>query len=176
MIKKLLYVSIILLLSAIGGFYLLSGGPSAAHALQKPCAFCNPAITQHQAFYEDHLVLALYTHKPMFPGHCLIIPKRHVERFEMLTDEEIAQMGRVIKKVDQAVRKVFETSAYILIQKNGYEVGQSVPHVHVHYIPRKQGDDSHLKFIFKLYWSNLGSPLSESEMQETVYKLKEAMS
>jgi diadenosine tetraphosphate (Ap4A) HIT family hydrolase len=175
MIKKFLYVSIILLLSAVGGFYLLSGGPSAASALQKPCAFCNPVITQHQTFYEDHLVLALYTHKPMFPGHCLIIPKRHVERFEMLKDEEIVQMGRVIQKVDQAVRKVFETSAYILIQKNGYEVGQSVPHVHFHYTPRKQGDDSHLKFIFKLYWSNLGSPLSESEMQEMVQKLKEAI-
>lgn len=88
---------------------------------------------KRQAFYKNDLVLALYSHKPIYPGHCLIIPKRHVERFEMLSEEEITEIGRVIKKVNQAVEKVFQTSSYLLLQKNGREVGQT-PHVHVHYI------------------------------------------
>lgn len=67
-------------------------------ALATYCPFCDRAVIERQAFYEDDLVLALYDHKPIFPGHSLIIPKRHVERFEQLTEEEITQIGRAIKK------------------------------------------------------------------------------
>lgn len=139
------------------------------------CAFCSDEVLKRQTFYEDDRVLALYTHKPIYPGHCLIIPKRHVERFEMLTDEEIVAIGQVIKKVNRAVEEVFETSAYLLWEKNGREVGQSVPHVHFHYIPRKKGDDSTLAFLFNMFLANLKSPISEQEMQETVEKLKAAI-
>lgn len=93
----------------------------------------------------------------------------------MLTDEEITQMGRVIKRVDQAVMKVFGTSSYLLLQKNGLEVGQSVPHVHFHYIPRKAGDDSAIQFIFKMYLANIKPPISQDEMAENVGKLRQAM-
>lgn len=81
----------------------------------QPCAFCDREVLLRQKFYEDELVLVLYTHKPIFPGHCLIIPKRHVERFEMLSDDEIDQMGRVTKKVHQAVMQVFKTRSYLLL-------------------------------------------------------------
>jgi diadenosine tetraphosphate (Ap4A) HIT family hydrolase len=78
---------------------LLAAAPLFADKEESaPCAFCNPAILDYQQFYEDDLVIALYTHKPVMPGHCLIIPKRHVERFEMLSDEESLQIFRVIKK------------------------------------------------------------------------------
>jgi histidine triad (HIT) family protein len=139
------------------------------------CAFCNEDVLNRQKFYEDDFVFALYTHKPVLPGHCLIIPKRHVQRFEMLTDEEMTQIGRVIKKVNQAVAKVFNTPSYLILQKNGSEVGQSVPHVHFHYIPRQKGDSSTLKFLVKMYISNLQKPLSAEDMQKRVAELKEAM-
>ena len=139
------------------------------------CAFCDPKVLNKQKFYEDDLVIALYTHKPVFSGHCLIIPKRHVLRFEMLSDEEFSRICQVIDKVNEAVRKVFHTFPYLLLQKNGREVGQSVPHVHFHYIPRKEGDDSSLKFLFKLYSANLKNPISDDEMQKNVYDLQEAI-
>jgi diadenosine tetraphosphate (Ap4A) HIT family hydrolase len=104
-----------------------------------------------------------------------VIPKRHGERFELLTDEEITQIGRTIRKVDQAVTKVFGTSSYLLLQKNGIEVGQSVPHAHVHYIPRKEGDSSAFGFVVKMFIANAKGPISSDEMQETVDKLKEAL-
>jgi histidine triad (HIT) family protein len=136
------------------------------------CPFCDSNVLNQQTFYEDDLVLALYTHKPIFPGHCLIIPKRHVERFEELTSEEITQIGEMIKKVNQAVEKVFDTSSYLLLQKNGSEVGQSVPHVHFHYIPRKANDSSTLKFLIKMYIANIKGPISPDEMRENIEKLK----
>ena len=118
--------------------------------------------------------LALYTHKPIFPGHCLIIPKRHAPRFEKLTDEETLQVSRVIKRVDQAVIKVFGTSSYLLLQKNGTEAGQTVLHIHFHYIPRKSKDNSSLKFISRMHIANLQKPVSASETHTAVHKMKVA--
>jgi histidine triad (HIT) family protein len=162
----------ILLLCLIGGVYLFSPKPS--HFTQY-CAFCDPSVLDRQKFYEDELVMALYTHKPVLPGHCLVIPKRHVERFELLTDEEITQIGRVIRKVDRAVMKVFGTSAYLLLQKNGIEVGQTVPHVHFHYIPRKAGDNSTLGFLVRMYVADAKGPISPDKLQVIVDNLKQAI-
>lgn len=170
--KKILFAIALALL--VGGFYFFFTYERTT-GLFKDCAFCDPKVLANQAFYEDDLVLALYTYKPIVPGHCLIIPKRHVERFEMLTDEEACQICRVIKKVNLAAMKVYGTSAYLLLQKNGWEVGQSVPHVHFHYIPRKAGDRFSVFFLFKMYIVNLGSPISPAEIQENVRKMKEAM-
>lgn len=142
---------------------------------EKICAFCDPSVLAVQKFYENEQVMALYTHKPIFEGHCLIIPKRHVERFEMLSDQEILAIGQAVKVIDQAVVNAFHTSAYLLLQKNGKEVGQTVPHVHFHYIPRHEGDDSTLKFLFKMLWANLSSPIPSSKMSEAVDKLKSEM-
>lgn len=109
------------------------------------------------------------------PGHCLIIPKRHVERFENLTEEEITHIGIGIQKVNHAVQKVFQISSYLLLQKNGVEAGQTVPHVHVHYIPRKTGECSFFGFIFKMVLANIKPPISTIEMGEKVDSLKQAM-
>lgn len=143
--------------------------------LSEPCAFCEDKVLERQVFYEGELVLVLYTHKPVMPGHCLIIPKRHVERFENLTDEEMLEIGQVIKKVDSAVRKEFHTISYLLLQKNGEEVGQTVPHVHFHYIPRKEGEDSSIAFMLKMLIANLKTPLSSDEMQLIVQRMEEGM-
>lgn len=170
MIKKflclLLAVTILIFIS-----YLYLGKAT----LEKTCAFCDPVVLKRQTFYEDDLVLALYTHKPILPGHSLIISKRHVERFENLTDAEILRIGQVIKKVNVAVQKVFHTSSYLLLQKNGSEVGQTVPHVHFHYIPRKANENSMLPFLFKFAITPYFPPISNEEMLKTVETLKGAM-
>jgi len=164
--------SLSVLLLLIVGTCLFSSIPAYSNEY---CAFCEPDVLDRQTFYEDELVLALYTHKPILPGHCLVIPKRHVERFEMLTEAEMVQIANVLKKVDQAVMQTFATSSYLLLQKNGVEVGQTVPHVHFHYVPRKTGDNSTIGFLVKMYLSNVKYPIAQEEMQETVERLKEAM-
>lgn len=153
-------------------FIFLLGCAALGQATE--CPFCTPKVLEAQSFYEDELVRALYTHEPIFPGHCLIIPKRHIERFEMLTDEESLQICRVIKKVDRAVAQVYGTCSYLLLQKNGVEVGQTVPHVHVHYIPRQKGEDSVTQFFVRMLQSKLRT-LSAEEMKENVAKLQAAM-
>lgn len=155
--------------------YVYLSKPALGSSPKGYCAFCDTDVLNRQKFYEDDLIIALYTYQPILPGHCLIIPKRHVERFDMLSEDEIAGIGRVIKKVHHAASKVFNTSSYLILQKNGLEVGQSVPHVHFHYIPRKKGDDGTLKILVKMYMLKWHTPLSATEMQPLVDKMKEAM-
>ncbi len=99
------------------------------------CAFCQEPVLQKQVFYRREGALGLLTHKPAVSGHVLIIPERHVERFEELSADELASIGEAIKEVDLIVRRAFGNTDYLLLQKNGRGVGQSVPHVHFHYLP-----------------------------------------
>ncbi len=177
-VRSRIFFSILFLaIAALLYFLIKPHHPMHAAGLlpNKACPFCTSSILDHQKFYEDDLVIALYTHKPVLPGHCLIIPKRHLERFELLSDPECAQICQTIKKVDQAVRKVFGTSAYLILQKNGREVGQSVPHIHFHYIPRKANDDSTLAFLFRMFWADAKNPIAPSEMNEVVEALQKAI-
>jgi diadenosine tetraphosphate (Ap4A) HIT family hydrolase len=169
MSKKL--VCFILLLAVVIGITLFP----LTKSMDGPCPFCDGHQLNLQKFYEDELVIALYTHKPVFPGHSLIIPKRHVERFEMLSEDEMIHIGNTIKKVNQAAETVFGTASYLLLQKNGLEVGQTVPHLHFHYIPRHLGDDSTLKFMFKMYVANFKNPITPAEIKEITDLMKAAM-
>jgi diadenosine tetraphosphate (Ap4A) HIT family hydrolase len=169
--KKFLFVFLgLCVLSSAIYFLTLPGKLSKEY-----CAFCDPKVIEAQKFYEDDSIVALYTHKPVVPGHCLIIPKRHAERFEQLTDQEAASISSVIKKVDQAAVKVFNRASYLLLQKNGAEAGQTVPHVHFHYFPRQAGDDSAVKFMAQMLISVLKKPIAPAEIKEICEKMQEAM-
>ncbi len=87
------------------------------------CAFCDECVITSQKFYEDSLVLALLSHKPIYPGHSLIIPKRHVERFDELTNEEVTRIGQIIQKVHQASAQILNPSSYLLVQKMAGKLG-----------------------------------------------------
>ena len=137
------------------------------------CPFCDSLVLERQAFYEDDLVLAIYTHMPITEGHCLVIPKRHVANFDELNDQELQRIGQVIQKVDAAAKKVFSTGPYLLHQKNGKEVGQSVFHVHFHYVPRKMGQSSLIALLSKVLIAQLKGPISHQKMKEVTCKLKE---
>jgi histidine triad (HIT) family protein len=63
----------------------------------------------------------------------------------------------------------------LLLQKNGVEVGQSVPHVHFHYLPRKLGYDLLLKFLVQIYIPNIKKLISSFEIEKIAKKMKEAI-
>lgn len=135
------------------------------------CPFCDKEVLDRQTFYEKDSARALYTHKPILPTHFLIIPKRHVERYEELTEEELLDISKMIKHVDTVAATHFGTSSYLLLQKNGRDMGQSVSHLHFHYIA---GKTNGLSFFTKMLWANLKAPLSRSEMKQIVKSLREA--
>lgn len=128
------------------------------------CPFCSQEILSKQVVFEGEGAYALLNYKPAVPGHMMIIPKRHVERFEDLTSAEAAEIHAMIARVDRAEQKAFGATGYTLLQKNGAEAGQSVPHIHFHYFPRKTGN-SNLWLAFKIFTAHLFDPMSEEELR-----------
>jgi diadenosine tetraphosphate (Ap4A) HIT family hydrolase len=91
-----------------------------------------------------------------------------VERLEQLSEDEIIEIHKIIQKTHIACQNVFKTKSYMILQKNGKEVGQTVDHIHFHYIPRMENDDSILGFLFRFLIYPLKSKLSEKEMKNKI--------
>ncbi len=161
-----------LIIFIIGAFILYLEDQMRNIDYNAPCPFCQESVLERQKFYENEQVVAMISYRPTLEGHCIIIPKRHVQRFEDLTDEETIHIAQAVKKVHQAVSKVYGTSAYLLLQKNGKEVGQSVSHLHIHYIPRKENDFTVLSFLAKIYLSPLIRITPEDKQKEQAEKLR----
>jgi diadenosine tetraphosphate (Ap4A) HIT family hydrolase len=131
-------------------------------------------VLDTQVFYSGEKTAALINYQPAIPGHTMIIPKRHVERIEDLTPEEMAEIGQTIQKVDRAIKKIYGNTGSLILQKNGKEAGQSVPHVHFHYYPRNESDGQ-AWFIYRILKASWEAPMRLEEQIETVAKCKAAL-
>ena len=86
--------------------------------------------------YEDANTLAFMDILPMTPGHCLLIPKRHVRDIFELSDEEAAQEMVACREVSKMLKERLEPLGINLLNNNGSAADQSQFHFHVHLIPR----------------------------------------
>lgn len=85
--------------------------------------------------YEDKNNIAFLDAFPFEPGHVLVIPKKaHKTIFDM-SESEFLDLQRVIFKVANKIRKTTQKDV-VIIQRNGEDAGQEIPHVHFHIIPR----------------------------------------
>lgn len=104
------------------------------------CLFCrviNGDISASVVF-EDDLTIAFLDHRPLFHGHCLLVPKQH---YETLIDLPVELVGPVFQNVQflaQAVEGALEAEGSFVAMNN--RVSQSVPHLHVHVVPRRKKD------------------------------------
>jgi histidine triad (HIT) family protein len=88
--------------------------------------------------FEDDLTIAFLDHRPLFHGHCLLVPKQH---YETLIDLPVELVGPVFQNVQflaQAVEGALEAEGSFVAMNN--RVSQSVPHLHVHVVPRRKKD------------------------------------
>jgi len=105
------------------------------------CVFCRIACKQAPAslVYEDETALAFLDIKPLSEGHTLVIPKEHYATIFDIPEELVAQLHRVVKRIALAVREVTKADGVSIIQQNGHAADQDVFHLHVHVIPRFEG-------------------------------------
>ncbi len=96
-------------------------------------------IPCHRVF-ESAAALAFLDINPLAEGHTLVIPKRAVERFDELTADEAADLGRAVREAATRVMRATGAPGYNLLQNNGSVAGQEVPYVHFHIIPRRPAD------------------------------------
>ena len=103
---------------------------------------------------------------PLARGHTLVIPKRHYEKVQDMTDNDNSDLFNTVLKVISKVDKV--TGSTLLAIHNGKESGQEIPHVHVHLIPRQSNDlAGPVHDMFK------NRPkLSDNELDELCSKIK----
>ena len=103
-----------------------------------PCPFCSlPAsrIVEQNA----HAVLILDAY-PVSPGHSLVIPKRHVGSFFEVTQFERAALFALLDRATELVDHQHQPVGYNIGINDGAAAGQTVPHLHIHLIPRYDGD------------------------------------
>ena len=96
------------------------------------CNFCQRTILRNQLIYREGLASIIYPQKPIIFGNLMIIPNRHVERFEDLTNEEIINMSQLVKKAFSIFKREQNACGFNLFTNNGAKAGQKVPHVHWH--------------------------------------------
>jgi Diadenosine tetraphosphate (Ap4A) hydrolase and other HIT family hydrolases len=104
------------------------------------CVFCDIAAGDVPAtiVFEDDATLAFLDFRPLFPGHVLVVPKEHIETLAELPSEAIAPFFRSVQKLAVAVEAAMDAKGTLVAINN--KVSQSVPHLHVHVVPRRPKD------------------------------------
>lgn len=106
------------------------------------CAFCclieQGAKTRTVA--ESNLALALLDGYPISPGHTLIIPKRHITSYFDLTSQELEDVMNLLGNTKKLLTQNYAPDAFNVGINDGPAAGQTVNHLHIHLIPRYQGD------------------------------------
>lgn len=101
-----------------------------------PCPFCS----FDDIVLGNELAYVRFDKNPVNPGHCLIIPFRHMANFFATTDDERQAMLALADAAKQMLDRDFAPQGYNLGINVGEVAGQTVPHVHLHLIPRYAGD------------------------------------
>lgn len=79
---------------------------------------------------------------PVSPGHSLVIPKRHIGSFFETSPQERAALLELLDQAQAAAGAEFHPDGFNIGINDGAAAGQTVPHLHIHLIPRFQGDQS----------------------------------
>lgn len=107
---------------------------------EENCLFCRIVSggLASVVVFEDKNTLAFLDHRPLFPGHTLLVPREH---YETLTDLPVKQVGPLFENAQllaSAVELAMEAEGTFVAMNN--RVSQSVPHLHIHVVPRRRKD------------------------------------
>jgi histidine triad (HIT) family protein len=104
------------------------------------CKFCQiiRKETANHIVFDDETACAFLDHRPLFPGHTLLVPKTHMETLHDIPRDSIAAFFSNVQMLAQAVEEALGAEGSFVAINN--RVSQSVPHVHVHIVPRRKSD------------------------------------
>src|SRR3954452_13689725 len=104
------------------------------------CGFCKivaGTIAAHRV-YDDDLTTVFLDNSPVFPGHCLVCPKRHYDTLMDVAPNDLSPLFATAQLIGRAVERGLGAEGSFIAINN--KISQSVPHLHVHVIPRRRGD------------------------------------
>src|SRR6266849_7470953 len=143
--------------------------PKASLITKINCPFCDIVCGKTSAYivFEDDLSLAFLDNRPLFPGHSLLIPKQHIPTLFELDSSLLTPLFLTTRMSAQAVEEAMAAEGTFVALNN--KVSQSVPHLHIHVVPRRKKDG--LKGFF---WPR--NPYkSESEMEDVQRAIRTAI-
>ena len=108
--------------------------------MSSACVFCAIAqgLTPAPVVFEDDDNIAFLDHRPLFPGHVLLIPRQHYETLGDLPAEQVGPLFQNVRRLSIAVERGLEAHGTFVAVNN--RVSQSVPHLHIHIVPRRRKD------------------------------------
>ena len=133
------------------------------------CAFCQIIRGEESAsiVFEDSLSLAFLDRRPLFPGHCLLVPRAHYETLADLPASLVGPLFQNAQLLERAIEEGLAADGTFVALNN--RVSQSVPHVHIHLVPRHHKDG--LKGFF---WPRQGYQ-DEAAIRQVQDTLREAL-
>ncbi len=133
------------------------------------CIFCDIVAGKIPAeiVWRDDNAVAFLDHRPLFPGHVLLVPTRHIETLADLPAVQAGPLFQAVQKLESAVERALAAEGTFIAINN--RVSQSVPHLHIHIVPRRKGDG--LKGFF---WPRRKYD-SEGHRRETAEKIRQAI-
>ena len=139
------------------------------------CVYCTLPEIQARTIFRDDLAWAFLTNIPITPGHALVCPVRHVQKFEDLTRKEKDAIFEITAEVKNALKKVFGAEGFHHAWNEEKVAGQSVPHFHLHVVPRKRGDEGITEYEPRKFLYRPGSreATPEAELQSITREIKE---
>ena len=104
------------------------------------CAFCEvvAGTAPARVVLDDEVAVAFLDHRPLFPGHVLVVPRRHVGTLPELPPDVVGPFFERVRRLSAAVPVAVAAEGSFVATNN--VVSQSVPHLHVHVVPRTRGD------------------------------------
>jgi diadenosine tetraphosphate (Ap4A) HIT family hydrolase len=102
------------------------------------CAFCS--INVARILRESDSAIAFFDAFPISEGHTLVIPRRHVRSIYDLPPTEQASLWEMVAQARDDLIGRFGSEAFNIGVNDGLEAGQTIPHAHIHIIPRRPGD------------------------------------
>ena len=140
-----------------------------SHPTDADCVFCKIVAGKLPCFklLEDETTIAFMDINPVNPGHALAVAKGHWPTVDVIPPDVLANVARTAQRVAKAAVRALAPAGVNLVQANGPAAGQSVPHLHVHIMPRRAGDD------VSLNWTPV--PGDMKEIEAVANKLRAAL-
>lgn len=135
------------------------------------CAFCKVIRGEAEGYtvFEDGHTVAFFDHRPLMKGHVILVPKKHYETFEDLPKTLVAHLFKNVQLLSRAVEEAMEADGSFVALNN--KISQSVPHVHIHVVPRWKKDG-----LFSRNFVWIRRPYKdEEEMKAIQKKIKDAV-
>jgi histidine triad (HIT) family protein len=139
--------------------------------VEKDCPFCRMVRGELHSVtvYEDSEVLSILDLYPATQGHILVLPKQHIENVYTMPEDLGAHIMRVTINISQAVKRQLSPDGLNLIQANEAAAGQTIPHFHLHIVPRYKNDAVVLRF------GHGNTPAHKYELEQLAGKVRSAL-